>query len=159
MASRKPLVLNAGQIQQLQASDTLAAPLAGAQEVSLTNDDVGSHVPGQVVYLDTNDGVKKAQANTSATAYAFAFASTTVSNGVAGVYATDGILSLTTGQWDSVMGSSGGLTAGTIYYLSAATAGLGTATAPSAAGQYVVRLGIALSTTELSIGIRDPILL
>ena len=159
MASRKPLVLNAGQVQQLQSGDTLAAPLAGAQEVSLTNDDVGSHVPGQVVYLDTNDGVKKAQANAGATANAFALATIAVTNGVAGVYATDGILSLTTGQWDTAFGTSGGLTANTIYYLSAATAGLGTATAPSTVGQYVVRLGIAVSTTELDIGIRDPILL
>ncbi|SRR6266487_1927135 len=159
MASRKPVVINAGQFQQLQAGDTLAAPLAGAQEVSLTNDDVGSHIPGQVVYLDTNDGVKKAKADASGTAYAFALATTTISNGVAGVYATDGILSLTTGQWDTAFGTAGGLTANTIYYLSATTAGLGTATAPSTVGQYVVRLGIAVSTTELDIGIRDPILL
>src|SRR6266576_4627063 len=157
MASRKPLVLNAGIIQQLQSGDTLSAPLAGAQEISLTNDDVGSHIPGQIVYLDANDGVKKAKADAAGTAYAFALASIAVTNGVAGVYATDGILSLTTGQWDTAFGTSGGLTAGTIYFLSAATAGLGTGTAPSTVGQYVVRLGIAVSTTELAIGIKDPI--
>lgn len=159
MASRKPLVLASGQVQQLQSGDTLAAPIAGAQEVSLTNDDVAPHVPGQVVYLDTNDGVKKAKADAAGTANAFALASIAVTNGVAGVYATDGILTLTTGQWDTAFGTSGGLTANAIYYLSAATAGLGTGTAPATVGQYVVRLGIALSTTELAIGIRDPILL
>src|SRR5256886_12123670 len=118
MASRKPVVINAGQLQQLQAGDTLAAPLAGAQEVSLTNDDVGSHVPGQVVYLDTNDGVKKAQANASGTAYAFALATIAVTNGVVGVYATNGILSLTTGQWGTAVGTFGGLTRNTVYCFS-----------------------------------------
>src|SRR5207245_619395 len=146
MASRKPLVLVSGQLAQLPVGDTLAAPLAGAQEVSLTNDDVASHIPGQVVYLDTNDGVKKAKADAAGTANAFALASATVANGVAGVYATDGILTLTTAQWDAAFGTTGGLTANTIYYLSATTAGLGTVTPPGTVGQYVVRLGIALST-------------
>jgi hypothetical protein len=48
---------------------------------------------------------------------------------------------------------------GTTYYLSAGTAGLLTATAPSTVGQYVVEIGVALSTTELLIRPRPPILL
>ena len=52
-----------------------------------------------------------------------------------------------------------GLTAGATYYLSAATAGAMTVTPPSTVGQYVVRLGKALSTTEFEIRIERPVLL
>jgi hypothetical protein len=68
-------------------------------------------------------------------------------------------LTATTGQWDAVTGGSGGLVANTVYYLDAATAGKLTATAPTTAGQYVVEVGMALSTTELLIKTRTPILL
>ena len=159
MPARIPIVQVGGQLQQLQAGDTLIAPIVGAQGISLTNDDVGSHIPGQIVYLDAVDGVKKAKADAVGTTFAFALATVTVSASVSGTYVIDGIITLTTAEWDAIMGTTGGLTFGTIYYLSAATAGLGSATAPSTVGQYVVRIGIAVSTTELSIGIRDPILL
>jgi hypothetical protein len=52
-----------------------------------------------------------------------------------------------------------GLTAGATYYLSDDVAALLTATAPTAAGSYVVRVGIAISTTEIEINIQEPILL
>jgi hypothetical protein len=68
---------------------------------------------------------------------------------------TDGILSATTGQWDAVAGTTGGLTKDVIYYLSAATAGLLTSTAPSSAGQFVKKIGVGISTTEMLIQI-DP---
>ena len=42
-----------------------------------------------------------------------------------------------------------GLTSGTTYYLSAATAGLATATAPTAAGHISKPVGVALSTTVM----------
>ncbi len=52
-----------------------------------------------------------------------------------------------------------GLDPGDIYYLSATTPVAVTATAPSAAGLYVTRIGEAASTTQLCIQLEQPILL
>ena len=52
-----------------------------------------------------------------------------------------------------------GLDAGDHYFLSAASAGDITITPPSTAGQYVVRVGEAVSTSEFSIQLEPPILL
>lgn len=160
MALRKPLVINAGRIQQLQSGDTLDAPQAGGDQISQTNDEAGAIVIGTPVYNDANDGVKKAKADASGTAQVLGLCAT-VSAGAAAQAAiqTNGVLTASTAQWDTAFGTTGGLTKGIRYYLSEATAGLGTVTAPSTVGQYVVELGIAISTTELNIEIRSPILL
>jgi hypothetical protein len=101
-----------------------------------------------VVYLNSADSVKKAQANASAPKEAIAFAISTISNGAVGSYQTSGTLAGLTG-----------LTAGGIYFLDPATAGAMTTTVPSTAGQYIVELGIAISTTEFLIRIRQPVML
>ena len=49
------------------------------------------------------------------------------------------------------------LDAGDLYFLSATTAGAKSLTPPSSAGQAVVRLGEAASTTEFAIQIEPPI--
>jgi len=55
-----------------------------------------------------------------------------------------------------VLGGSG-YDAGDIYYLSASSAGSITTTPPSTAGQYVVRVGEAASTSEFIIQLEPPI--
>jgi hypothetical protein len=160
MALRKPLVQVGGQLQQLQSTDTLDAPQSGGDVVSQTNDEAGAIVIGTPVYNDANDGVKKAKADASGTKDVIGLVrDTSITNGVAGAIQTSGIIAATTGQWDTALGTSGGLTKGTRYYLSATTAGLGTSTAPSTVGQYVVELGLAISTTELLLSPFRPILL
>lgn len=62
---------------------------------------------------------------------------------------SSGILTLTTAQWDVVTGASGGLTRGSVYYLSLVTNGRITATRPSTTGQLVSRVGVALSPTAM----------
>jgi hypothetical protein len=52
MASRKPLVQVGGEIQQLQAGDTLTGPFADTEQVSLTNDDVGSAISATELMID-----------------------------------------------------------------------------------------------------------
>lgn len=149
MALRKPLVLSAsGQIQQLQSGDTLDATISEIEGQVLTNGDAGNHVLGEAVYLSAADTARKAQANAAGTARTVAFATATIVNATTGVYQTSGAL-----------GGFAGLTAGAVYYLSAATPGAITVTAPSTLGQYVQEVGVALSTTELLINIRTPILL
>lgn len=150
MALRKPLVISSGQIQQLQSGDTLDAVQSGGDAAIQTNDEASPIVIGTPVYNDANDGVKKAKADAAGTKSVVGLVRD-VSIGAAstGAIQLSGVLTATTGQWDTAFGTTGGLSFGTRYYLSAATAGLGTATAPSTTGQYVVELGIAISTTEL----------
>jgi len=160
MALRTPIVINAGQYQQLQSGDTLNAPQAGGDFVSQTNANVGAIVPGTPVYSAGNDSVDKAKADASATAAVMGLVgATSINASASGQICVGGILALTTGQWDTAFGTSGGLTANTKYYLSAATAGVGTSTAPTTVGQLVTPLGRAISTTELKLGIEDPTLL
>ncbi len=148
MAIRKALVLVSGEIQQLQSADTLGGPVAEQGLIALTNGDSGSHGIGDIVYISAADTARKAKSDASGTTNAFAIATAVITNGGVGNYQTDGIIA-----------GLSGLTAGTVYYLSDATAGLLTATPPSTLGHYVVRVGIAVSTTELDINIERAILL
>jgi hypothetical protein len=161
MAVRIPLVQNAGQIQQLQSGDSISVPvLSGGDIISLTNDDVGADVIGAPVYSDSAGTFKKAKADAAGTKSVIGLINdASITNGVAGNIMVNGYLTATTGQWDAICGTSGGLTFGTRYYLSATTAGLLTSTAPSSVGQYVVEVGIALSTTIMKVDIKPAILL
>lgn len=150
MAKRKPLVQVGGQIEQLQSGDTLDAPIDQPTVIVQTNDESGAIVIGTPVYNDAADGVKKAKADASGTKKVIGLVyDTSITNGTSGQIQIADVLAATTGQWDAVAGTSGGLAFGTIYYLSDSTAGQLTSTAPSTAGHYVVSVGIAISTTEL----------
>lgn len=161
MALKKPLVLYGGEQAQLQAGDDLNVPISGTIDVSLTNDEVTPVVIGSAVYIDAADGFKKAKADAAGTSKCMGLAnvSPSITNAVAGVVAISGIITATTAQWDAVAGTTGGLTFGALYFLSTATAGLLTATAPSTVGQYVVEVGQAISTTEMKLTFRQRILL
>jgi len=80
-----------------------------------------------------------------------------IATGQPGSIQTDGILTATTGQWDAVTGQTGGLTVGSIYYLSPTTAGQLTVTPPSAVGHFVARIGKAISETSLEITIEQSV--
>lgn len=148
MAVRKALVLNAGEIQQLQAGDTLGGPVAEVDLIALTNSDAASTAIGDVMYIFGADAVKKAKADAAATAEAFYFATAVITSAATGNFQSAGVLA-----------GMSGLTPGATYYLSQTTAGLMTVTPPSTVGQYVVRLGKALSATEFEIRVERPILL
>ena len=158
MAIRKPLVMVAGQIQRLQSGDTIDAPFTEVDVTTVTNGNAGSIVIGTPVYVSAADTVDKAQADAAGTMDAIGLVrDVSIASSSAGVIQTDGILAATTTQWDAVAGTSGGLSAGTFYYLDPDTAGKITATAPTTVGQFVVRIGQAISTTELEISFTDPI--
>lgn len=164
MSLRKPLVMVAGQIERLQAGDTLDATVAELETILQTNDEAGALVIGTPVYNDTNDGVKKAQADAATTVEVLGFATqATVATGQPASIQTSGVMTATTTQWDAVAATadsqSGGLAAGTVYFLDHVAAGKITKIGTDTSGKYVVRLGKALSTTELLINIQEPILL
>ena len=108
--------------------------------------------PGTPVYQVasvTEGAVNLARANATGTASVAGLAAG-VGNADRNVHTQfAGPLTLTEAQWDAITGGSGGLTAGSTYYLSAATAGRITATAPSSGGQFVTQVGIAMSPRTL----------
>ncbi|HEY9697018.1 MAG TPA: hypothetical protein V6D10_07130 [Trichocoleus sp.] len=158
MALRKPLVMINGLPQQISSTDTLDATLAEVDQVSMTNGESSSIVIGAPVYVSAANTVKKAQANALGTMDILGIVKD-VSVAAAGSASiqTDGQITATTTQWDAVTGGTGGLTAGAVYYLSATTAGQMTVTAPTTSGQYVIRIGKALSTTIFDLSIGQPI--
>lgn len=153
MPLKKPLVLNTdGTYEQLQSGDTLDATVSVADEVVLTNSSVSSISIGTPVYISAASACQPSRANATGTAKVIGLVSaTTIAASATGTVRKDGTLTATTGQWDTVTGQTGGLTPGSTYFLSAATVGLMTTTAPTTG--WVLPVGIALSTVDLEIQI------
>jgi len=163
-AARIPLVIVNGEIQQIQAGDTLDCAQVEIETVTQTNGEANALVICSVVYNDGADSVKRAIATAVATSEVVGFATAaTVAAGQPATIQTSGVLVATTTQWDAMAAAadsqSGGLTVGQVYYLDEAAAGKYTKTGTDTVGSALVRLGIAISTTEMLIGISEPILL
>ncbi len=124
---------------------------------ALTNGEASAFIVGNVVYSSAAGTVKKAKADALGTSWVCGLTLTATAAAGSATIQTGGVVTLTTGQWDAIAGTTGGLTFGTPYFLSAATAGLLTATAPSTTGQQWVQVGIGLSTTQMEIQICGPI--
>jgi hypothetical protein len=130
----------------------VTAGTGGAGAVSnlvttLTNNHGSTIVIGRLVYIDTGDNVKLANANAAGTRHVVGMVQdTSVAQSASGTIAFMGLMTATTGQWDVVTGQAGGLTVGATYFLSNVTAGAMTTTAPTTG--YLVRVGRALSTTK-----------
>ena len=160
MATRTPLVIVAGQIQQLQSGDTLSASVAAQDALTLTNGEASTAmIVGNAVYVSGADTVKLAKANAMSTAAVIGLANAAIATSATGQIILGGVIALTTAQWDAVAGTSGGLSAGAVYYLDPSNFGKITATAPSTVGQVVTAVGVGISTTELQIDATKPILL
>lgn len=160
MALRKPLVIISGQVQQLSNADTLDAAVSEVDIVALTNANASAAVIGTPACVSAASSFNLARANASGTVEVIGLVKdTSVAASASGSIQTDGILTATTAQWDIITGGTGGLTAGSVYFLSSTTAGKLTLTAPTSSGEYVTRIGRALSTTQLDISITPPILL
>lgn len=135
---------------------TAGSTTEASTQVALTNANAGSIVIGTPVYISASGSVDKARTNAGSTSLAVGLvADTTIATTATGNITVAGVLTATTGQWDAVTGQTGGLTAGSRYFISAATAGALTTTAPTTAGQFVAAVGIALSTTKMKVNI-DP---
>ena len=127
-----------------------AAPASSTQLIlgSQTNANGSAIVICEPVFKNsTANQVDKAKADAFSTTQVLGLVfDTSIASAAAGSIVIEGQLTATTGQWDAIAGTSGGLAAGTIYYLSAGTAGRLTATAPSTAGQFVVPVVLGIST-------------
>jgi hypothetical protein len=161
MATRIPLVIVNGQIQQLQTGDGIAVAAAQYDNRVFTNAEASTALTaGMAVYISAAGAAKRAQANAAATAKVIGiWLDATTATSSTGNCCVGGVATATTAQWDAVTGTSGGLVAGTAYYLDPANPGKLTATAPSTVGQLVTFIGIASSTTDLEFDVAQPILL
>lgn len=129
-----------------------ASAAVEAISVSLSNQEAGAIVIGQAVYTFGNGQVKKAIASGSGTKDVIGIVKdASISASASGSIAVSGIVTATTGEWDTVTGQSGGLTPGAIYYLDNTTAGKIVTTAPSTG--WVAPVGLALSTTQLKVNV------
>lgn len=154
MALKKPLVMTNGQIEQLQAGDTVEHPSLRNK----TNNSGGALVFGTPVYVDGANTVDAAQANALSTSKVLGLvAEASIADTDPGAIQTDGFIEGTTGQWDAVTGDVGGLTPGATYWLDPDTAGMITTTAPTSTGDVVAPLGTACSTTELEIEVGQTV--
>lgn len=159
MAIILPLVVKNGQIQQAKSDDTLGIGITEVDIVNLNNSGTAAASIGRVVY-PTPSGFALARADASATKNAIGLIKdATVAASANGNIQTDGLFVATAAQFDAVTGGQGGLTPGAWYYLSPTAAGGLTSTPPSTANQYVVPIGLAVSSTALDIRIGTDILL
>ena len=151
MAAQKPLVIINGQIQQIPTGDTISVAASSAEIVSSLNANAAAIVIGTPVYVSAAGSVNKASASAVGTSRVLGLVQTSsIAPAASGSIITGGVITAATGEWDVVAGTTGGLTAGTLYYLST-TAGMITSTAPVGAGQYVMSIGLGLSPTEMEI--------
>lgn len=162
MTTRIPLVIVNGQIEQLQSGDSINVAASSYDAQSLQNATSGAITAGQTVYLSAAASVKLANASALSTSAGVVgmVLDASIAAGQNGNILTEGLITLTVAQWDAVITSnSTGLAFGTTYFLDPATPGNITATAPSTAGQVVVPVGVAISTTTLKFEVGTPILL
>lgn len=158
MTLRRPLVIVDGRPRQLPPGDTLDATTSEVDSTELTNGGSTDLPVGTPVYISASSEFQAARANALGTVGVIGLiGSPLIAAANSGIVQTDGILSLTTGQWDTITGGTGGLTPGTVYWLSPTTAGRLTTTPPSAIGDFVLQVGRAFSETDLEISIAIPI--
>jgi hypothetical protein len=154
MAIVKPLVLNGGRIQQLQSGDNLDT---GADRLQRT------FTPATAIctamYVDGASTVDKARANVVGTVDVLGLAAEAVGAGADGGVITNGQMAATTGEWDLVTGQTGGLTTNSLYFLSSAAIGLLVIepSVPSGSGEFIKRIGLALSPTEMEVRIMPEV--
>lgn len=123
----------------------------------LSNNTGSTIAKGSPVYISSSQNVSLANANSNTTYNLIGLAQYNISTSTTGFIQSAGVLTATTTEWDSVTGGSGGLTAGSIYYLSDSTAGRLTSTAPTTLNHWVCEVGTALNSTELLINLRRPV--
>ena len=111
---------------------------------------------GMALYVSGSGTVDLAQADAEATKGVIGLAVDDVLIGATGNYQMEGQITLA--DWTAVVGSVS-LTAGSFYFLDENTAGHLTANPTSTSGEYVVRVGRAVTSTTLDIEVSQPILL
>lgn len=97
-----------------------------------------------VVYISAADTVMRASASAAPNAYAVGVADTNAASGSTVIVLSEGVAD-----------GFSGLTPGSRYYLSAATAGAVQSTIPTGSGHVIVKIGVAKNSTNMHLAIED----
>lgn len=162
MANRRPLVLVDGNVSQLPQGDILEAELSERDIVEVTNAEAIAITMGRPVYIAAGSygagDVLLAQANTAEHSEVLGLVKdVSIGASATGDILTDGYL--TQSDWTDVIGATS-LTIGAKYYLDPLNQGMLTETLPDQFtdfGQFIVKVGRAVSTETLEISIEPPI--
>ena len=150
-----------GQVLATTGTGVLEFTSASAETTTFTavNGDSQTLVCGQAVVVNADASVQRALASALGTSRTAGLVLTTsITVAASGQVQTDGIITLTANQWAAVVtGHPSGLTPGAPYYLDPSVAGNITTTIPSAPGQFVTFVGLALSTTSMDLDFQQPI--
>ena len=124
--------------------------------VSYTLEADSNIAPGMALYINNSGNIERAIANATSTS-SVAGLSTSITNLGGGCqYKMEGLVELT--DWsNAIENGASTLSAGSFYYVSSTDPGKITTTAPSGAGNFVVQVGFAQSTTKLNLQIQPPI--
>ena len=155
---KKPLALYGGKVKELLPGDSVDMEL---DTIRMTNKDVEAFSRLNCLALGSvPNSVKKAIATSEVDGYPLGFAVEAGGVDVSIVVTTDGIITGTPSEWQTVTdeANSTGLQMGAHYYVSKVNAGKITLSPPSAPG-VSCRVGRAISETELDINIEYPYLL
>lgn len=153
---RKPLVLLNGLEFQLPSSDLLDALSLGVG-FEAANTFPTNAVKATPVVMGVN-GFSPARANAIGTAFVVGLvAADSIGPSSAGMIQAEGLFSATINQWNVITGLSGGLVPGQSYYLSPNPAGRITTVPPGETGSFLVRLGRAVTPTQMILSIQPPI--
>ena len=143
-------------ITTVEIADTGQVGPRGEGLVSYTLEAADNINPGLALYITSSGKVTKALANAASTSFVAGLSLVTINQGGACQYRMEGLVELT--DWtDATENSASILSAGSFYYVSSTDPGKITNTAPSGAGNFVVQVGFAQSTTKLNLQIQPPI--
>lgn len=133
------------------------ADRTGDKQIQMLNGEGSAVLFGQPVYASGELTFSLARADSAMASRVVGIAAARVEAGVYGPIANGQVLTGTRAQWDAVCGTTGGLVAGTVYYLSATTPGRLTSTPPLSG--HVEPVILALSATMARVKIRPSTLL
>lgn len=123
-------------------------------KMARNNEDFVDFLIGTPVFAYSATGVRRAVANESSSAWkVLGLATGPVLAGSNGLFQGEGKLTATVAEWEALTGNVGGLVANKTYFLDPVLVGKITLVPPTADGEYVCRIGVAYSPTELYIDI------
>ena len=118
--------------------------------INRANEDVSNLAKGTPVFSYSETGVRKAVANSTGEAWkVIGLAIAPVLQGSIGKFQAEGVLSATLAEWDALTGDLNGLVQGKTYFLHPSNVGKITLIPPTGESEYLCRIGVAHSPTEL----------
>jgi len=132
---------------------------SGAESlVSKTNTGIDGMWKGTVVYLHSNTGIRRAQANNDDRKRVLGLVyESWLPPGSSGQVITSGVIGMLLVEWVYVVADLEGFVGDQYYYLSPLQEGKITRVAPELAGEFVCPIGYSISATELLVRIDNTV--